>query len=209
MNKNTLTHTPADLATGALNHATRSIMGMVGMGLYFLKASAHFGAQGRRRDLVQRVALSDGEDAPEGFKQWIQETFQAAPFSLSTRTAYNYMRMASRLGLTEASTEDDLAALEKSRALEGKTVRSLTSPADEKDPSRPRPADPEIDPAQLLLPFENDLDDLLAPQSHASRALPLLSLPKLEDMERKLRTALDLVTEAKNSARRGAKKEAK
>lgn len=198
-------------AVGAQKYAGKSLLSLIGMGLYMLKAHA-ITAQptARKGAALNRCAtvahFGDG-DAPAGFDQWLQETFQEAPVSISRRSAYNYIRAALRLGLTPDSTEADIDALEKSNALAGKSARQLYMPESSAGTERqPEKHHPKMEQGDLLLGWEMQMDDLLTPESPAQRALPLLPLQKLEEMERKIRTALDLITEAKTSARRGTKK---
>lgn len=188
----TLTITAQQCAEGALRHARRSLLGMVGMGLYFIKAQQIFRLPGGRPKTFPTVG--NEEEASEGFVQWLAETFADAPFSVSRGSAYNYMRAASRMGLTPDSTEDDLEALEASGALAGKTARELYAPEAKKSTEPPAPP-PDIKPEQVWSEFTSTVAGYFAPQCEAMRALPRLPVPALEGLLASIEAARDNVRE--------------
>lgn len=194
-----------ECAEGALRHARKSLLGLIGMGLYFLKAQELFASPGGRpktRATVARVSALDENAASEGFAQWLSESFAESPAQVSLRTAYNYMRAAMRMGLTADSTEADLAALEASGALAGVTTKQLYAP-DSKPAAPPAPPAEQQQPEQLFFNFEAALHDFVEPESIFLRTLPALPVEKLTAYEATLQTALEAVREAKATRKGG------
>lgn len=202
-----LQNTAQECAQGARRYARKSLVGLIGMGLYFLKAHQLFGrSTGRPKAQAKNcatVAQLSEDAAPEGFDQWLSEAFEGTGFTISRRTAYNYMRAAVRVGLTPASTDADVHAIEASGALEGKTPAALYAPEKPADGPPPPPAPPEMKPEQLFLNFEAVVADFVAPESPYLKALGELDEAKLSAYEASLRVALDAVRETLEAKKTG------
>lgn len=192
-----------DCLAGVQRHAQNTLRGILGMGLYMLKADALFSVQGKRSDLelVATVAISS-----EGFLQWLTENI--LPLGISRRSAYNYMT-AARVWLTPESTEEDLALLHLDGIkatdlykLPGPTTKQLHPPISDAEKA-----------TQLWLPLWGELDEYTQPEGQTAAALwqlPLVSAdpaqPSLTMLETKLRTTLDLIEEVRKERAKSATK---
>jgi hypothetical protein len=195
------------------------------MGLYFLKAHALYKRPpGRPKGNCASVAQlndatvaqfteKDEKEAPEGFDQFLRETFQDTPYgTISRRSAFNYMQAARRLGLTVDSTDEDVERLAQSNALEGKKLSALYAlpPADNaKREEKPEGLTPESEAHQLWLPFMDEIVSLFSEGSHYEEALYQMPMRAFEDMERRLRTALDVMVGVKAERTGKAQKQVK
>jgi len=204
----TLTTTTLDVClAGLLTHRTNEAYAILGQGMYLLQARTIYAipreARGQGRKSSATVALDLDADN-EGFDQWMLEniTGPESGLRMSRRTAFNYMRAASAMGLTGSSTEDDLQALKDANAMARKRLTDLYKPAALPDSSGPSAPAAPGDPAQLWFDFEAELSANFAPESPQVKALYLLPAEKRAAIENELRTALDVVRTVNQSLKK-------
>lgn len=207
MKQNDLTTNTLDAClAGVQRHAQNTLRGILGMGLYMLKAHAVFArpadARGQGRKSSATVAL----DSNEGLDQWLTENI--TPLGISRRSAYNYMT-AARVWLTADSTEEDLALLHLD-GIKATDLYKLNAPA---IPQLKPPISDAEKATQLWLPLWSELDEYGMPEGQTASALwqlPLVSAdpaqPSLTMLETKLRTTLDLIKEVREEKSKAASK---
>jgi hypothetical protein len=204
----TLTTTTLDVCLqGIITHRNSEAYAILGQGMYLLQARTIYAlpseGRGQGRKSSATVAL-DLEADNEGFDQWLLENITGPDSGLrmSRRTAFNYMRAASAMGLTGSSTEEDLLALKEANAMAEKRLTDLYKPAALPDSSKPATPAAPGDPAQLWFDFEAELSANFAPESPQVKALYLLPVAKREAIETELRTALDVVRTVNQSLKK-------
>ena len=193
-------YTLPDCLHGLAAHRSSEAYAIIGQGLWLLKAQALHStpveARGQGRKSSPTVAL----DSNEGFDRWLFDnvTGPETGFSLSRSSAFNYIRAAVAMGMTAEDDEDSITALREAKALEGKRMGDLYKPVPTLE-NGTNAKKPGIAPApgDLWEHFQIELFDHFADESPTKRALYRMPIPQIEELETRLRTALDTVRTVK------------
>jgi hypothetical protein len=193
--------TEAECSAGVLKYAGKSAWACIGMGLFFLKGhSLHRRAEGRQKRNCPdsgQLTLADAAAPNEGFKLWLERTFQETPFGVSKTTAFCYMNAARKLGLTVESTEADLEALQARDALAGRRLSALYRlSGGELEPGQEPAASPKEKPGQMWFDFYDQMDGYFEDEGDALKQLTQLPLESLKNMQARMEKGLGHVKEA-------------
>jgi len=177
---------------------------MIKAGLWLMKArSLHAlppGERGQGRKSSAPGALDLKPTQETGFQTW----FINANFDFAWRTGLEWIAGCRKLGLTPASEESDVDALEAAGKLEGKKWKDILALPEEAGEDTKKPSDgkegtlTEQDRAvQLVMPWFDDIAKIAKEGSPFEEALYEMRDEDFADAEHKLRVAMDTLVAVK------------
>ncbi len=196
-------------AEGVCRHLAKEAWARIGMGLYFLKAQTilvlEASDRGQGRKSIETVSidlsLAAAATPPPGFVQFLNGVFETKQWAaVTSRTAYNYMNAARKLGLTHESTDEDIEALKAANAIGDRRMKDLYRlgdltdlSAEEQEKKRLNPGSKDEVLQQQWFAFTDQMALYTAKQSKHLKFLARMPLPEVLGVRDTLRAALEQI----------------